>query len=136
MRISSKAEYACLAVAELAIAGSAGAPKRTQDIAEAQGIPKRYLTQILLHLKAAGLVHSVRGSVGGYQLARMPDQITVADVITAVDGRNDAGGRGESMAAKNLAQLLTDARSAEQSVLKSTTIAQLAEIVAPHDWVL
>jgi Rrf2 family protein len=136
MRITSKAEYACLAVAELAASGSSGPPKRVQDIAEAQHIPRRYLMQILLHLKAAGLVQSVRGSDGGYQLARPAGQITVGEVIIAIEGRDEAVRRGDTIAATNLFALITEALAAERSVLESKTSADLSEATAPHDWVL
>src|SRR5919108_2967689 len=85
MRISAKAEYACVAMLELAASHRAPQPLRIKAIADAQGIPQRFLVQILLQLKTAGLVASVRGASGGYQLARAPERITVADVITAID---------------------------------------------------
>ncbi|MFO0958685.1 MAG: Rrf2 family transcriptional regulator [Isosphaeraceae bacterium] len=69
MRISAKAEYACLALIELARTGRED-PRRVREIAGCHGISGRYLVQILLQLKAAGLVESARGSQGGYQLAR------------------------------------------------------------------
>jgi Rrf2 family cysteine metabolism transcriptional repressor len=84
MRISAKAEYACVAMLELA-SGSGDEPRRVKDIAEAHRISPRFLIQILLQLKAAGLVASVRGASGGYQLARPADTISLADVIGAID---------------------------------------------------
>ena len=60
-----------------------------RELALAQQIPERYLIQILLQLKAAGLVHSSRGSIGGYQLSRPASQITVGEVIAAIDGRGE-----------------------------------------------
>ena len=88
MRISAKAEYACAAMMELA--GSHGEPQplRVKSIAEAQGISARFLVQILLQLKTAGLVASVRGASGGYQLARPPENISLADIIHAIDERS------------------------------------------------
>ena len=139
MRISARAEYACLAVIELARTGSDGGPRRVKDIASAQGIPERYLVQILLQLKAVGLVHSARGSVGGYLLARPPESISVAEVITAIDGRGEKLGRGEKISAssRQLADLLERARSAQQAVLASVSIAQLAvEPTSPVEWVV
>lgn len=136
MRISAKAEYACLSIIELARPGSLGVPKRIREIAASQGIPERYLVQILLQLKAAGLVSSARGSEGGYQLARGADEITVADVIAAVDGPGDGQKRAGSLAAELLADLLERARAAERSVLAEATIGQIADRIAPQDWVL
>jgi Rrf2 family protein len=85
MRISAKAEYACAAMLELA--GNFGDPQplRIKSIAESQGISARFLVQILLQLKTAGLVASVRGASGGYQLARAPESISLASIINAID---------------------------------------------------
>ena len=79
MRISAKAEYACVAMLELAANYGEPQPVRIKAIADAQGIPQRFLVQILLQLKTAGLVASVRGASGGYQLARPPETISLAD---------------------------------------------------------
>jgi Rrf2 family protein len=130
MGISSKAEYACLALIELARPGLGAAPKRVREIADAQGIPQQYLTQILLRLKATGLVQSARGSVGGYQLARSPSQITVGEVIAAFDGTGESLRKGDSVAARILSDLLSRAHAAEAAVLTSATIGQLAEQAA------
>jgi Rrf2 family cysteine metabolism transcriptional repressor len=73
---------------ELAASYTDPQPVRIKAIAEAQGIPPRFLVQILLHLKTAGLVASVRGAAGGYQLARPPESISLAAVINAIDDPN------------------------------------------------
>ena len=86
MRISAKAEYACLAVIALAQRRLENRPVPIREIAEAQRIPETFLTQILLKLKGAGLVLSTRGSAGGYRLARSPEEISLQDVLTVVDG--------------------------------------------------
>src|SRR5262249_54612008 len=85
MRISAKAEYACVAMLELAAKHGEGQPLRVGDIAAPHGIPQRFLVQILLQLKTAGLVASLRGAAGGYQLARSPEKISLADVINVID---------------------------------------------------
>src|SRR3954451_13540051 len=90
MRISAKAEYACVAMLELAANFNEPQPVRIKAIADAQGIPQRFLVQILLQLKTTGLVASVRGASGGYQLARPADRITLADVIGAIDDLSPA----------------------------------------------
>jgi Rrf2 family protein len=87
MRISAKAEYACVAMLELAANYSEPQPVRIKAIADAQNIPQRFLVQILLQLKTAGLVASVRGASGGYQLAHPPESVSLAQVITAIDDR-------------------------------------------------
>jgi Rrf2 family protein len=85
MKLSHKAQYACLAMLELAAKYHDPLPLSVKVIAEAYQLQPRFLVQILLQLKAAGLVASIRGAAGGYQLARAPGQITVADVINAID---------------------------------------------------
>src|SRR5258708_1305335 len=85
MRVSAKAEYACVAMLELAANHSAPQPVRIKAIADAHGIPSRFLVQILLQLKGAGLVVSTRGAAGGYHLARPPEQISLANVINVID---------------------------------------------------
>jgi Rrf2 family transcriptional regulator, cysteine metabolism repressor len=137
MRISAKAEYACLAVIELAKPGANGSPIRVRDIAEAQGIPERYLVQILLRLKSAGLVISTRGAAGGYQLARPASSISVGQVLAAIDGPEVASREAPTTrrpAAAVLEPVWESVRAAERAVLDNTTVAQLAERASPHDW--
>lgn len=136
MKISAKARYACLAILELAQRGAECPPRPAREIAEAQQIPEHYLVQILLQLKAAGLVLSSRGAIGGYHLTRAADEITIADVISAIDGPGEPLSQGDSEAARALVDLLTNARAAEQTVLSSVSIAELAGRVPPHDWVV
>ena len=74
------------ALVELAAAGDGGRPVTAERLADAQGIPQKFLQNILLELRRAGIVASHRGPDGGHSLARPADAITVADVIRAVDG--------------------------------------------------
>jgi Rrf2 family protein len=136
MRISAKAEYACLALIELAKPGDNGSPRRVREIALAQGIPERYLVQILLQLKAAGLVQSARGSAGGYHLAGSAEEISVADIVSIIDGPGDPPRQAVSQSARNLSAVLESARAAEREVLASTTIADLSDPATLRDWVL
>src|SRR5688572_16314848 len=85
MRLSAKAQYACVAMVELACNHGDRAPVHLKNIAENHGISQRFLVQILLQLKGAGLVESTRGAAGGYQLAKEPSEITVADLVHAID---------------------------------------------------
>lgn len=85
MRISAKADYAVRAALELA-ASPDGKPVKGTKLAEAQSIPLQFLEHILLDLKHAGLVKTKRGARGGYWLAEPPAEVTVADVIRAVEG--------------------------------------------------
>jgi Rrf2 family protein len=86
VKLSVKSDYATRAVLGLARRYSTGTALRIEDLAAEQGIPANYLVQILLELKTKGIVHSVRGKEGGYLLGRRPAQITLADVLRAVDG--------------------------------------------------
>lgn len=84
--ISAKGVYGLTAMMELGLKFEQGAVQ-IKDIAEAHGIPQHYLEQILVMLKKGGLVESYRGAQGGYALARRPDAIGVADILTILDGK-------------------------------------------------
>ena len=86
MKVSARDEYACSAVLELALHYDSESPIRVQDIAERQGIPMKFLFQIMQTLKRVNIVRSRRGTEGGYVLTRPPGQITVGDVIRAMSG--------------------------------------------------
>ena len=86
MKISVKSEYACRAVEALALHHPSTRPLRIDEIAQRQAVPANYLVQILSDLRSGGLIQSRRGKTGGYLLARPPDQITVGDVLRAVNG--------------------------------------------------
>jgi Rrf2 family protein len=95
VKVSTRGDYACRALLSLALhGGGQGAPTSVRDIAERTALPQPYLEQILLALKGAGIVRSKRGVGGGYVLARDPDQITLAQIISAVDGPIVAGDFG------------------------------------------
>jgi Rrf2 family iron-sulfur cluster assembly transcriptional regulator len=85
MKISTRGDYAARALLSLALHGSER-PTSVKEIAERTGLPQPYLEQILLAVKGAGLVRSKRGVGGGYVLARAPEEITLADILAAVDG--------------------------------------------------
>jgi Rrf2 family protein len=85
MKLSAKVEYACMATLELTLRYKADTPVQLTEIAGAQEIPEKFLTQIFQRLKAAGIVDSARGMSGGYFLAKDPANITMADVVRAVD---------------------------------------------------
>jgi Rrf2 family protein len=86
VRVSAKAAYAVRAMIELASGGEESDPIKGDRVAEAQAIPLRFLENILGELRHAGLVQSRRGADGGYWLAKPPDDITVADIVRAVEG--------------------------------------------------
>jgi Rrf2 family protein len=84
MRVSAKADYAVRAAAELAAADEG--PVKGGMLAEAQDIPLQFLEHILLELKHNGIVRARRGAKGGYWLARPANEVTIADVVRAVEG--------------------------------------------------
>lgn len=136
MKISAKAEYACLAMLVLAQHKPGQPPVRIREIADAHGIPERYLVQILLQLKGAGLVVSTRGALGGYRLARSAEAISLGEVLTAIDGPADPPREANEPAAQALALVWKHVHEAERAVLDQTSIAQLAEQTAPHEWTI
>ncbi|HEV3187955.1 MAG TPA: Rrf2 family transcriptional regulator [Acidimicrobiales bacterium] len=95
MRVSTRGDYASRALLSLALRDSNGAPTSVRDLAERTGLPQPYLEQILLSLKGVGLVRSKRGVGGGYVLARPAENITLAEIVAAVDGPIAAGDFGE-----------------------------------------
>ena len=94
MKVSTRGDYACRALLSLAMHDD-GSPTSVRDIAERTGLPQPYLEQILLALKGAGIVTSKRGVGGGYVLARGPEDITLAQIVSAVDGPIVVGDFGE-----------------------------------------
>ena len=130
MRVSAKADYAIRAAVELAAAGDG--PVKGERIAQAQEIPPNFLENILADLRNAGIVASRRGADGGYWLARPADEVSLADVIRAVDGplANVRGVRSEQLAYRGSAERLLDVwvavRASLRSVLEQVTLADVA----------
>ena len=136
MRISAKADYAVRAALELA--ASSGEPVKGEYLAEAQGIPLQFLEHILLELKHAQLVQARRGAKGGYWLARDPSEITIADVIRAVEGplANIHEHAPEELHYGGPAERLRDVwvavRASLRGVLEQVTLADLARGELPE----
>ena len=93
MKVSAKTEYACIAMLELASQYGSGEPVRIRKIAERHDVPPRFLVQILLQLKGAGLVASVRGAAGGYHLIKPPHEVSLGQVMEVIEGNNDDNGQ-------------------------------------------
>jgi len=129
MRLTAKADYAVRAMAELA---SSEGPVKGDRIAERQEIPFRFLENILSDLRRARLVESHRGVDGGYWLAKPAAEITVADVVRAVEGplANVRGQRPEALqyigAATSLRDVWVALRANVRAVLEAVTIADVA----------
>jgi len=132
MRITAKADYAVRAAAELAVAEDDGVLVKGEQLARSQSIPQNFLENILTELRRAGIVRTRRGADGGYQLARPAAEITVADVLRAVEGPLAAvqGNRPESLhyacAAEHLPEVWIALRASLRSVLEHVTLADLA----------
>jgi len=130
VQISAKGEYAIQAVLDLALHPQQGLTP-IQEIAKRQAIPRRYLEQVLLALKRSGLLTSKRGSAGGYHLTRPPEEITVGDVLRAVEGTGASfepqrrGGRSTSER-HDLAELWEEISSAVSKVVDRLTFGDLA----------
>jgi Rrf2 family protein len=136
LRISARSDYAVRAAIELAVAHETGRVLVTEAIGEAQAIPRKFLEQILTELKQAGIVHAQRGV--GHWLAKRPDQITVADVLRAVEGPlasvrglppEDIGYAGN---AEPLHEVWIAVRSALRDVVEHVTLADLARGSLPE----
>jgi len=95
VKVSTRGDYASRALLSLALHAESEGPTSVRDIAERTALPQPYLEQILLALKGAGLVRSKRGVGGGYVLARPPSEITLSEIVSAVDGPIVAGDFGE-----------------------------------------
>ncbi|HEY4409779.1 MAG TPA: Rrf2 family transcriptional regulator [Acidimicrobiia bacterium] len=124
MQVTAKAEYALRAATVLASSGPG--PVKSEAIAAAEGIPLRFLHNILAALTRAGVLTSLRGADGGYELTRVPAAITVADVIRAVEGPFAAGGGPEAPAPEStLRAVWALVRANERAVLEAVTLADL-----------
>ncbi len=131
MRVSAKTDYALRAAVELAATGGGG-PVKGEKLATSQSIPLRFLENILLQLRHAGIIESRRGADGGYKLARAPEDITLADVIRAIDGplAGVSGQRPETLDFKGSSEPLREVwvavRASLRSVLEQVTLADVA----------
>jgi Rrf2 family protein len=122
--VSAKGEYALRALLDLAqVEGDGLVP--IQDVARRRRIPQRYLEQVLLALKRAGLADSRRGSAGGYRLARAPDEITVGAVLRAVEGPGAARAARQADDAGDLSGLFREIDEAVAAVVDRVTLLDL-----------
>lgn len=135
MKVSLRATYGIMAALDLAIQNGS-APVQAKAIAKRQAIPLRFLEQVLHAMKKAGLVDSLRGALGGYTLGRKPAEISLADIVEALDGPLSAGMPRGSTARRLRGQLKPDAlladvwervHQAELGVLGTVTLKDLAE---------
>jgi Rrf2 family protein len=131
MRVTAKADYAVRAAIELAPA-SQDAPRKVDDVAQAQAIPLSFLENILTQLKSAGVVRSQRGPEGGYWLARSAADVNLAEIIRAVEGPlvGVRGQRPEEItytgSAEPLREVWIALRANLRAVLEQVTVADVA----------
>jgi Rrf2 family protein len=129
MRVSAKADYAVRAVAELA--ASPDGPVKGERLADSQDIPLQFLEHILLDLKHSGIVRARRGAKGGYWLAKPAEEVSIADVIRAVEGpiAHVQSAPPESItysgSARELQNVWIAVRASLREVLESTSLANL-----------
>lgn len=129
MRLSARVDYALRAMAELA---AADAPRTVDQLANSQELPGKYLESILGELRRGHLLRSQRGPDGGYRLARAAAEISIADVIRALDGElaNVRGSRPEDLsytgAAVPLQQVWIALRASERVILEGVSLAHVA----------
>jgi len=132
MRLSAKAQYACVAMVELACSHDAKNPVHLKNIADVHGISQRFLVQILLQLKGAGLVDSTRGAAGGYLLAKAPAKISLAAIIHAIDQAppplpSALGGLSDTPAVQAVQSVLQEIQIKEQKCLQEISLADLVK---------
>ncbi|MDP9433081.1 MAG: Rrf2 family transcriptional regulator [Actinomycetota bacterium] len=131
MQISAKSDYAMRALLVLAAATDENVLVKGEVLADSQKLPRKFLENILLELRRAGIVTSQRGADGGYRLARPASDISLADVMRAVDGplAEVRGLRPESAqyvgAAEHMREVWVAVRASLRAVLESVTLADV-----------
>jgi Rrf2 family protein len=131
MHVTAKADYAVRAVIELADSAQ-DAPRKVDEVAQAQKIPVSFLENILTQLRSSGIVRSQRGPEGGYWLAQPPDEVNLAQIIRAVEGPlvGVRGQRPEEVeyvgSAESLQQVWIALRANLRKVLENVTVADVA----------
>ncbi len=123
---------------ELASQYGSSEPVRIRRIAERHDVPPRFLVQILLQLKGAGLVSSVRGASGGYQLARPPQEVSLGQVMEVIDGNNEdtphiSCASPDSPAVKVLLHTWREVGEVQRKMLGGITLASLLERAKVQD---
>ena len=138
MKISAKTEYACVAMLELAMQYKSAEPVRIRKIGERHHVPPRFLVQILLQLKGAGLVASMRGAAGGYQLLKPPEEISLGQIMDVIDGLlaeecQTSTASPDSSAVKALGHVWRDVASTQRNMLNGIALANLVERMKETD---
>jgi Rrf2 family protein len=123
VKISVKLDYACRALAEMARLHGSGALAQIEQLAQAEAVPANFLAQILGQLRDGGLVTSKRGIQGGYALARPPEQVTLYDIMKAIDGELlEFSGNFEGRTGRRMKQIWTDLRASLDQQARTITL--------------
>lgn len=133
MKVSLRATYGIMAAVDLAM-GTGVAPIQARSIARRQAIPARFLEQVLHAMKKAGLVTSLRGAQGGYVLRKKPSDLSVAEILEALDGPlcPTPGANGHTQSRRSskpellLGKVWEQVHQAERQVLEAITVEELA----------
>lgn len=126
MGFSAKTTYGLLALMELADVAGSGERLQVGEIAARQAIPERYLEQMMMSLRRGGILRSIRGARGGYQLAKPADQILLSEVILCLEGEPNAGDPSSgSPELQVITALANELRRQRDARLQTTTLADL-----------
>ena len=127
MKVSVKVDYACRVMAELARLHGTGGLAQIDHLAQAEAVPANFLAQILLKLRDAGLIISRRGNQGGYTLARSPEDISLYDILTAVEGKClHLSGNFDGRSGRRLKQIWDEISRELVKKMQGYTLDQLA----------
>ena len=129
MAFSAKTEYGLVSLLELAAIHGQGGVLQVAEIAQRQGIPDRYLEQMLTSLRRASILRSIRGPKGGYQLARPPAEIRVADVLAALEGESSPRTSNARDTAEYAVLIALEGRLAQarREILEGSTLQDLLD---------
>ena len=126
MKISVKVDYACRVMAELARLDGSGTLAQIEHLARAEAVPANFLAQILGKLRTGGLITSRRGNLGGYKLARAPDEISLYDIMIATEGEClELSGNFHGRSGRRLKQVWDDISGTLIDKTRSYTLNQL-----------
>jgi Rrf2 family transcriptional regulator, cysteine metabolism repressor len=126
VKLSVKVEYACRVLAQLARMHGSGELAHIEKLAKVEAVPANYLVQILTELRTGGLIVSRRGKQGGYALARMPEAISVYEIVTLIDGGFlELSSTPAGFSGRRVSQVWQDLRRAFEERARQVTLDQL-----------
>jgi Rrf2 family cysteine metabolism transcriptional repressor len=126
VKLSVKVDYACRVLAEMARRHGSSEFTQIEHLAQTEAVPANFLAQILCELREAGLITSKRGHLGGYALARPPEQITLCDIMKAIDGEVlGFSGNYEGRTGRRMKEIWTDLRATLEAKARGLTLDSL-----------